>query len=63
MTAFEYRTTKDGKVLIAYEGQIVTTLKGGQARNFIERVVDADEDKVQLALAKATGNFKRGNER
>jgi hypothetical protein len=61
--AFEYRTTKDGRVLISYQGRTVTTLKGGQARNFIERVVDADEDKVQLALAKATGNFKRGNER
>ena len=63
MSAFEYRTTKDGKVLIAYEGRIVTTLKGGQARNFIERVVDADEDKAQLALAKATGNFIRWKER
>jgi hypothetical protein len=60
---FEYRTTKDGKIFISYEGRHVTTLKGGQVRAFIERVVDADEDKVQLALAKATGNFKRGNER
>jgi hypothetical protein len=63
VNAFDYRTTKDGKVLISYEGRVVTTLKGGAARNFIERVVGADEDKVQLALAKATGNFKRGNER
>jgi hypothetical protein len=63
VTTFEYRTTKDGRVLIANQGRTVTTLKGGQARNFLERVVDADEDKVQLALAKATGNFKRGNER
>ena len=63
MSVFDYRTTKDGKILISYEGRVVTTLKGGQARSFIERVVDADEDKVQLALAKATGNFKRGNER
>jgi predicted RNA-binding protein YlqC (UPF0109 family) len=63
VTTFEYRTTKDGRVLIGYQGRTVTTLKGAQARTFVERVVDADEDKVQLALAKATGNFKRGNER
>jgi hypothetical protein len=63
VTTFEYRTTKDGRVLIAHQGRTVTTLKGGQACTFLERVVDADENKVQLALAKATGNFKRGNER
>ena len=63
MSAFDYRTTKDGVMFISYEGRHVTTLKAGQARSFLERVVDADEDKVQLALAKATGNFKRGNER
>ena len=55
--------TKDGKVFISYEGRDVATLKGAAVRRFLERVVDADEDKVQLALTKATGNFKRGNER
>jgi hypothetical protein len=63
VNAFEYRVTKDGKLFISYEGRNVATLKGGAVRRFLERVVDADEDKVQLALAKATGNFKRGNER
>ena len=63
MSSFDYRITKDGKVFISYEGRNVTTLKGGAARGFLERVVEADEDKVQLALAKTTGNFKRGNER
>jgi hypothetical protein len=60
---FEYRTTRDGKIFISYEGRVVATLRAGEARSFLERVVDADEYKVQLALAKATGNFKRGNER
>ena len=63
MNLFDYRATTDGKILISYEGRHVVTLRGGEARSFLERVVDADEDKVQLALAKATGNFKRGNER
>jgi hypothetical protein len=63
VSAFDYRSTKDGKVFISYEGRNVAALKGGAVRRFLERVVEADEDKVQLALAKATGNFKRGNER
>jgi hypothetical protein len=60
---FGYRTTKDGKVFISYAGRDVATLRGGQAARFLDRVRDAGGDEAQLAMAKATGNFKRGNER
>ena len=63
MSFFDYRATKDGKVFISHEGRDVKTLRGGDALRFLDRVGDAGGDEAQLAMAKATGNFKRGNER
>ena len=60
---FSYRAHKDGTVRIAYRGKVVTTLAGKEAGRFLARVEGADTAQVQLAMAKATGNFKRGNER
>ncbi|MBA2597330.1 MAG: hypothetical protein H0T18_05025, partial [Chloroflexia bacterium] len=41
----------------------VTTLAGKDAVRFLARVDGAGAEQAQLAMAKATGNFKRGNER
>jgi hypothetical protein len=45
----------------------VVTVAGAQAARLIATLESAtsagDEDAVQLALAKVTGNYKRGNER
>ena len=60
---FSYKVTKDGKVFISYEGKPVTTLSGAKAADFIANVEDADAKEAQLIMAKATGNFKRGNEK
>ena len=60
---FDYRVNKDGKLLILYEGKLVKTLKGKAAQKLLSRIEGADSMQVQLALAKVTGNFKRGNER
>jgi len=60
---FSYRTTKDGKVFISYYGKHVTTLTGEKAKRFISAVNGADDKAAQLVMAKATGNFKHGNER
>lgn len=60
---FSYSTTKQGHARIAYEGRVVTTLAGKEAQRFLARVEGADEASQQLAMAKVTGNFKRGNER
>jgi hypothetical protein len=38
-------------------------LKGAQARKLIAELPGMDRGQEQLALARATGNFKRGNER
>ncbi|MBQ4900830.1 hypothetical protein KB559_18490 [Paenibacillus sp. Marseille-P2973] len=61
---FLYRTAKNGAVFLEYFGKVVKMLKGKEAERFLEKVNAAkDEKELQLLLAKATGNFKRGNER
>jgi hypothetical protein len=60
---FDYTATKDGRVLIYWQGKHVTTLKSEKARKFLAQVDGLDEREAQLVMAKATGNFKRGNER
>jgi hypothetical protein len=60
---FTYQVTKDGAIRIAHEGKVVATLVGKPAARLATLLATAEPDQVQLALAKATGNFKRGNER
>ena len=60
MTTFTYAAAKDDTVRISWNGRVVTTLRGERARRFLYEVDRGDE---QLVMAKATGNFKRGNER
>jgi uncharacterized membrane protein len=60
---FSWRATKDGRVRIARGGRVVTTLAGRSARRFLSRVEGADRPAAQLEMARATGNYKRGNER
>lgn len=60
---FTYRQTKDGKVLISSEGRLVTTLAGKHAQKLLARLGTADRLEVQHILARATGNYKHGNER
>jgi hypothetical protein len=60
---FTYRITKDKKAFISYEGKQVTALSGKKAEDFITKIQNAEGKEAQLIMAKATGNFKRGNER
>jgi len=60
---FSYRATKNGTVLISWQGKQVTTLNGKQAERFLTRIAGLDDRAAQLVMAKVTGNFKRGNER
>jgi hypothetical protein len=60
---FSYRTTADGRVRITWRGRTVATLNGRDAARFSARVTALDDDGAQRLMAKATGNFKRGNER
>jgi hypothetical protein len=60
--AFAYRTTKDGRVLISWNGRVVATLAGNEAAAFRAQVDGLDDRSAQLLMAARTGNFKRGNE-
>jgi hypothetical protein len=60
---FEYRRLKDGRVVFSWRGRQVLSLKGRRATAFLARILDLDPAGQQLAIAKATGNFKRGNEK
>ena len=60
---FVWQATKNGRVGPSWEGRVVTTLTGAPAARFLREVEAADEEPAQLLMARATGNFRRGNER
>ncbi|MDQ3386709.1 MAG: hypothetical protein M3475_03775 [Actinomycetota bacterium] len=61
--ALGYHERKDGTVVISYYGRAVTTLRGKEATKFTRRVEALEGREEQLLMARATGNFKWGNER
>lgn len=60
--AFSWSQTADGRVFIDWSGRTVTVLAGAEAARFLSRVAGADEATTQGLMARATGNFRRGNE-
>lgn len=60
---FDYRITKDERVMLTWQGKYIKTLAGKEAQRFIEKIDGLGDHDAQLLMAKATGNFKRGNER
>lgn len=60
---FDYRETKAGELMISRGGRVVVTLGGKRAAAVLTSLERADEAGQQLVLAKATGNYKHGNER
>lgn len=60
---FSFRVAKDGRVVIYWHGKAVKTLAGAEAARFLQKIEGVEGKEAQLAMAKVTGNFKRGNER
>jgi hypothetical protein len=61
---FTALVTKDDRVLVMREGRTVAVLSGAPAERVARGLSSsADDDARQLLLARATGNYKRGNER
>jgi hypothetical protein len=60
---FTYQEGKDNKVFIFWHGKQVKILKGKAAQKFMATIAGLEHKDAQLVMAKATGNFKRGNER
>ncbi|SEE30250.1 hypothetical protein [Jiangella alba] len=61
---YDYQVTKAGPVRVSRGGRVVATI-GGRSADRLTAALDraADERERQLLLAKATGNYKHGNER
>ena len=60
---FDYKVQKNGVLRIFWEGRCVMVLGGRRGQKLISQLAHAEEDEVQHLLRRATGNFKRGNER
>ncbi|UVI37539.1 hypothetical protein [Brevibacterium spongiae] len=59
---FDYQITKSGLLLIRRGGRTIMELGGKKAAALIPKLGrDADSD--QQLLARATGNYRHGNER
>jgi hypothetical protein len=63
MEPFAYRVTRDGRVFVSFHRRHVVTVAGAKGERLAAALAGADSEQVQLLLARATGNFKRGNER
>ena len=58
-SGFAFEERGDGSILITHHGRKATVLRGARAAEFL---ADAEAD-PQGAMARWTGNYKRGNER
>lgn len=60
---FSFHARADGTIVIRYHQAPVTLLRGKAADRFTARLANADAEVAQQVMARATGQFKRGNER
>lgn len=59
---FDYRVTKDGRVLVSRGGRLVVVVSGSKAARLVS-LLGRDDAQDQELLARATGNYRRGNEK
>lgn len=59
---FDYEV-RGGDVVISHHGRRATVLRGSAAQRFLADVEDGDDAVGQELMARATGNYRRGNER
>lgn len=59
---FSHQGTRQGEVHIFRGGKQVATLRGRVAAKFLSKAQGADHGTIQQLCARATGNYKRGNE-
>jgi hypothetical protein len=62
-SGFELTQHKSGEVVITHGGKTASVLRGKAADKLLQRVDAADELGAQHVMARATGNYRRGNER
>lgn len=57
---FAFTARKNGQVVITHHGREAAVLRGAAASRFLDAVRRRDPQEV---MARATGNYRRGNER
>ena len=57
---FTYRVRKNGDVEVLHHGRPASVLRGAVAARFLADVENGDPQEI---MARATGNYKHGNER
>jgi hypothetical protein len=57
---FAYTVRKNGDIVISHHGITATVLRGQAATRFLAQV---ERGEPQHVMARATGNYRRGNER
>ena len=60
---FDYLERKSGDVEVRHFGKLAALLRGREAERFRARASGASALELQHLMARATGNYKRGNER
>lgn len=60
---FDYQVTKSGQVRVSRGGRVVVVVGGRDAAALAAKLDRADDHQAQHLLARATGNYRRGNER
>ena len=60
---FGFRVTSDGTVRVQRRGRTVKVLAGSAGVKLAAALEEADDETVQALLQRATGQFRRGNER
>jgi len=60
---FAWQVTADAKVLVSRGGRQVVVVAGARGAKLAAQLESADEEQAQQLLARATGNYRRGNER
>lgn len=60
---FDYRVTRLGGLIVSRGGHPVMTVGGHVAARLVAALQRADDAQVQQLLARASGDYRRGNER
>lgn len=63
VNSFSFKLLKDRRVMIYWKNRLLKILIGKGAERFLRSIQGKEDSEIQLALAKLTGNFKRGNEK
>jgi hypothetical protein len=59
-SGFAYTVRESGEVVITHHGRQAAVLRGKAAEKFLFRLADRNDQEL---MARATGNYRRGNER